>query len=312
MTAAPDTVDLEAAAWVERMARPVQDARSLALFDAWIDADPRHAERYGALHSLYASRELADAMAMPAANDTHGSPWRRPMVLASTIVACIGASLCLVPQFEHQHVTAAAGPPRTVTLADGSRVVLAGNSELDVRMTPWRRQADLVRGQAFFDVAHERTRPFEVAAGNTKARVLGTAFDIDRAPDGSTTLRVYRGAVSFGRPEGARWVVRAGEGALSTPFGLTRQPPLAATTPEWLARWLEVDDAPLAEVVAQLNRFSTSPIRLATPGIGNWRTSGRFDLHRPQRALDALALGMGLEWRKDDSGYRLTAAKEPR
>lgn len=312
MTAAPDPVDLEAAAWVERMARPVQDARALALFDSWIGADPRHAERYGALHSLYASRGLADAMAMPAANDMHGSRWWRPIALTSAIVACIGASLWLVPQFEHQHVTTTAGPVRPVTLADGSRVVLAGNSELDVRMTPWHRQADLVRGQAFFDVAHERSRSFEVAMGDTKARVLGTAFDIIRGPGDSSTLHVYRGAVSFGRSKGVRRVIRAGEGALSTPSGLTRQPPSAATTPEWVAGWLEVDDAPLAEVVAQLNRFSLKPIRLSTPGIGTLRTSGRFDLRQPQRALDALALGMGLEWRKDGNGYCLTAAKERR
>ena len=152
MNAVRDAVDMEAAAWVERMARPAHDARSLALFDAWIDADPRHAERYGALQSLYVSRELVDAMAMPAANDTHGSPWWRPMALASTIVACIGATLWLVPQFDHRHVTAAAGPPRTVTLADGSRVGLAGNSELDVRLTALGRRAELVLGLALFDV----------------------------------------------------------------------------------------------------------------------------------------------------------------
>ena len=87
MKAARDAVDLEAAAWVERMARPVQDARSLALFDAWIDADPHHAERYGALQSLSTSRDLVETMAVQAANDMRaGSTWGRSIALASAMV----------------------------------------------------------------------------------------------------------------------------------------------------------------------------------------------------------------------------------
>lgn len=310
MNAAMDSVDLAAAAWVERLARPVQDAALLSRFDAWIEVDPRHAERYGALQALWTSPELSDAMTAQAANDAPAPRWwSRHALAAAAAAACLGAGLWLAPGFAHRHVVVPAGPARTIVLEDGSRVVLAGDTELDVRLTPWNRSAALMRGEAFFDVAHRRYRPFTVAAGRTEARVLGTAFDLERQAHGGVALHVYRGAVSFGATKAQSWVVQAGEGAQWTPAGLTRSARSTADAPEWLAGWLEVDDAPLTDVVAHLNRFSVRPIVLATPGIGDWRTSGRFDLRAPRRALDGLAIGMGLTWRERDGRYIVTAAK---
>lgn len=296
MNAAIHSLDLAAATWIERLDKPVQDAELLARFDAWIEADPCHAERYGALRAVWASPELAVAMIAQAANDDMPVPRRRARRALGVValMASLGVGFWLIPGFAHRHVVVPAGQTRTIALDDGSRVVLAGDTELDVRMTPWDRNAELIRGEAFFDVAHQRFRPFAVAAGRTDARVLGTAFDLERRSDDVTALRVYRGAVSFGAGDTTHWVFRAGEGARWTPRGLTRQPKSTAAAPEWLGGWLDVEDEPLADVVAHLNRFSARPIVLATPDIGNWRTSGRFDLRAPTRALDGLALGMGL------------------
>ncbi|MEN2747270.1 FecR domain-containing protein [Sphingomonas sp. T9W2] len=309
MSLSTDAVDLAAAAWVERLARPVQDAELLARFDAWIMADPRHAERYGAVQALWVGPALAEALG---ATDTAGHRRQPRMMLAGALAACLAAGLWFMPGFAHRHVVVPAGTTRTTVLEDGSRVVLAGDSELDVRMTPWNRSAELVRGEAFFDVAHRRFRPFSVAVGDAEARVLGTAFDVERQGGGAAALRVYRGAVSFGGADRVNWVVRAGQGARWAPGGMKRLAPSSGSAPEWIGGWLEVDDWPLAEVVTRLNRFSAKPIMLATPGIGAMRTSGRFDLRHPARALDGLALGMGLAWRDTGKRYVVTAAVEQR
>lgn len=314
MNAAIDSVDLAAATWIERLEKPVQDAVLLAGFDAWIGADPCHAERYGALRALWASSELAAAMTVQAANDDRPAPRRRGRRALAGVVAaaCLGVGLWLVPGFEHRHVVVPAGQTQTMALEDGSRVVLAGDTELDVRLTPWGRNVELVRGEAFFDVAHRRFRPFTVTADRTEARVLGTAFDLERRGQGITSLRVYRGAVSFGAGDTGMWIVQAGEGARWTSGKLVRQPGSSAGAPEWIDGWLDVEDEPLADVVVQLNRFSARPIVLATPGIGHWRTSGRFDLRAPTRALDGLTLGMGLTWQERNGRYVVTAPEARR
>ncbi|WP_294203901.1 FecR domain-containing protein [uncultured Sphingomonas sp.] len=312
MSPATDVVDLAAAAWVERLARPLHNAEMLARFDTWIEADPRHAERYGALQAVWTAPELAEALREK--TTVEAPPTRNPrrFALAGALAACLAAGVWLMPGFAHQHVVVPAGQMRRLALEDGSRVVLAGNSELDVRMTPWHRSADLVRGEAFFDVAHRRFRPFSVAAGQAEARVLGTAFDVQHQADGVTALHVYRGAVSFGRSDRTGQVIRAGQAAQWTATGLKRLAGTTTNAPEWLGGWLDVDNEPLKQVVAQLNRFSAKPIVLATSDLGTQRTSGRFDLRDPARALDGLALGMGLTWRDTGERYVVTPAKDQR
>ena len=66
----------------------------------------------------------------------------------------------------------------TVTLADGTRVTLDGATRLEVRLGARRRQVELVRGEAFFDVAHDAARPF---LGHEMLRQLIAALSPEQA-----------------------------------------------------------------------------------------------------------------------------------
>jgi transmembrane sensor len=52
------------------------------------------------------------------------------------------------------------GEARMIRLADGSRVQLNTDSEIDVSLQKERRQIRFVKGEARFDVAHDPSRPF--------------------------------------------------------------------------------------------------------------------------------------------------------
>jgi hypothetical protein len=43
-------------------------------------------------------------------------------------------------------------------------------------------------GEALFDVAHDVARILEVVAGGTTVRAVGTQFDVDRRPNGTTVV----------------------------------------------------------------------------------------------------------------------------
>ena len=75
----------------------------------------------------------------------------------------------------------AAGERRVVTLADGSRLSLDASSEVTVQYRKHARDLHLLKGQARFDVAHDKSRPFSVVAGNQRVIATGTAFNIDMA-----------------------------------------------------------------------------------------------------------------------------------
>src|SRR5690606_18826920 len=76
------------------------------------------------------------------------------------------------------------GEVEDVRLEDGSRARLDANSELRVGYRWWRRNVELVRGQASFEVAHDARRPFVVAAGEGIVTARGTRFNVNRLRDG--------------------------------------------------------------------------------------------------------------------------------
>lgn len=73
---------------------------------------------------------------------------------------------------------AGVGEMPVVTLEDGSVVQLNAASAIAVEFTEKRRVIRLLRGEAFFQVAHGADRPFTVMAGTTSVTALGTAFDV--------------------------------------------------------------------------------------------------------------------------------------
>lgn len=305
--------DREAAQWVERMSVPTPAPDVARSFDAWIASHPDHAERFGRMQALWESEAFVRALSRSAWQRSRPDLLRtllgwltRPLVLpAAGAFACmIIAGLLALHSITTQSFRVAPGPAQRIALADGTRIVLSGGSRLDVRMAPWSRRATLAQGQAFFDVAHERFRRFAITSGRTSIDVLGTAFEVDREAADVVSVRVYRGLVGIESGEGA-WRARAGTAIRVT--GQTGKQ-LAAPRgdgPDWLEGWYEIEGMPMRLLVAQLNRFSARPVKLADPRIGDIPVSGRFRISETQMVLDALAATHDLRWRRDGQGYLL-------
>lgn len=77
-----------------------------------------------------------------------------------------------------------AGQRAQVTLADGSTVWLNANSTLRYpsHFSKKTRQVE-VEGEAFFDIAQNKKKPFIVSAKNIKLQVLGTKFNVHSYPE---------------------------------------------------------------------------------------------------------------------------------
>lgn len=93
---------------------------------------------------------------------------------------------------------------RLVTLSDGSKIRLNANSSIRVPepLQPDNRTLTL-KGEAWFDIEQDASRPFIITAGSTKIHVLGTQFNVK-----SDSLRqqvqvaVAEGKVSFSKENG--------------------------------------------------------------------------------------------------------------
>lgn len=87
------------------------------------------------------------------------------------------------------------GERRSITLADGSTVDLNARSKLRIEFSSAERRVELLDGQALFQVAKDKQRPFIVHSGEATVRAVGTQFDVYRKTYG-TTITVLEGRVA--------------------------------------------------------------------------------------------------------------------
>jgi transmembrane sensor len=276
MMAEHDDIDARALAsaaldWVVRTGSVAFD--DWPAFQAWLEADPRHASAYHAMS--------ADIDAMVAAVPAEVAapvvvPMRRRRWPAWAGGA-IAASLALVVGYgaietrAHPYaVETAAGSVRTVRLADGSTIAMGGSTRLMLdRNDP--RVATLERGEAMFVVRHDASDPFEVSVGGARLVDVGTAFDVKHAR-GETRVAVSEGAVDYnpGRDDirlvkGQGLLVRDGEATVTTVD--------VTSVGSWRDSVLAYEGATLAEVADDLSRALGVDLR-ADPGVAKRPFSG--------------------------------------
>lgn len=179
----------------------------------------------------------------------------------------------------------ALGDLRPLDLADGSEVILSSDSRVDVALSRQRRQVSLQRGEALFQVAKDRTRPFMVDAGGHRVTAVGTRFSVRRegeqlrviVTEGRVQLaRLNNGGAEGGEPAA---LLSAGSIALAGPGGvLVRRVPLAEAERQldWRNGYLSFEDASLREAAAEFNRYNRLKLVVTDEAAANLRVGGRF------------------------------------
>jgi len=123
-------------------------------------------------------------------------PLRQPIIGAYTQLS--GQSEQLAGQSDWKIVTNRSNQPLVVLLPDNSSVLLSIGSQLRFHTaTTYALREVFLKGEGFFEVTKDPTRPFIVYTANLTAKVLGTSFQI-RAfeTDSSTQVRVKTGKVT--------------------------------------------------------------------------------------------------------------------
>lgn len=236
----------------------------------------------------------------PGASRRPPSRRRRGLLIAAVAAVCVAApvgALLWRPGLLADHATAV-GERRSVTLADGSSVELAGASSISVDFAAGIRRVVLREGEAFFTVAGDADRPFVVEADGTRVRALGTSFDV-KLGDGSVTVAVSEQSVEVtaeGRPPvvvDSGQQVRASRGSL----GDVREADLARVE-AWRQDRLAFHETPLGDVVADLQRYRTGRIVLTEARLGDLTVSAAFEAGQADAAIDTLASTLPIRIRR--------------
>jgi len=212
---------------------------------------------------------------LPNALARRASAWRLGALAASLLIAC-GAGIAWWGYWHKGLYTTQTAEQRTVTLDDGSRIELNARTRLRVVYSSQERSVDLLEGQALFEVAKDRSRPFIVRSGDARVRAVGTRFDVHRF-GAAVKVTVLEGTVAVFQPAVSDFLVRTGEQTLVS--GQGSAPPhvtnVAAAT-AWTRGQLEFDETPLSEVADDFNRYSSRRLVLESPGLADFRISGVY------------------------------------
>ena len=275
----------QAVAWLSRLDAPeAADADWLALAD-WLEAAPENrdafdrAERLSSeiaalapdlVRGLDAARATPIIPAAPRRARRRGAPLRRWAWAAAGLAAAACLVVVVAPGLQPapiQTYQTAKGQTRVVALADGTQIALNSDTRLSVRLERQVRNVEMARGEAAFSVAHDTARPFLIAAADRRIRVVGTEFNVLDA-EGLVRVTVRRGIVGVtpvsASADDTGVLLHAGD-QLEHRTGqqvsaVHRVDPEVAFA--WRSGNLVYRDQPLREVVGDLNRYFTTPVRV--------------------------------------------------
>lgn len=216
---------------------------------------------------------------------------RKATGAAAMMVMLVAGLLWLDPAYRTEHHASAVGERKEIMLADGSRVLMNTATDLEVRWHLRSRRVAMHEGQALFEVAGQHFRPFIVTAKRTRVTVLGTVFEVLQR-DLDVTVTVLEGKVRVesmddaGRLKTAPFVLEQGDQLLSgrDRVQLRQSTDLDAAL-AWRRGQLNLDAMPLTDVLLEVQRYSTTPIRFESAQLQGLRISGIYDIRRLDEML---------------------------
>jgi transmembrane sensor len=301
----------EAAVWIARLHGPNRSSHMERECLEWQARSAAHRlafERCTDTWEDIPALTLSDAFASAASQQSmpRGSAWglradgrRWGLALAAGAVVFCGGVLA------HLYLNAGVystgvGEQQFVVLDDGTRLSLNTGSRVRVKFESSRRSVDIEDGEALFEVAKDSRRPFVVRANGNEVVAVGTVFSVRYEPgsaSGADTLAVtlIEGQVEL---HSAQRKLPAG---VHSSWALTMKPgervrvtgvfagvdsrtvqvdrPRLESVVAWKRSEAVFEDVSLSDAVAELNRYSRTPIVLVdSASLGNLRVSGVYRL----------------------------------
>jgi transmembrane sensor len=285
----------QAIEWLMRLEGEPEGSALRAEFEQWRAQSEGHRRACAAVELVWGtSRQLAPLSTERRESARAVRPWLRfrygaTVIAASALAACIAffAVPALQIRLQADYVTATA-ELRELLLEDGSRVALDASSAIAVDYTTAQRGIRLLTGQAFFEVAPSKERPFVVSTGGIEVVVTGTAFNVATSESG-VAVAVQSGAVNVLKDDAKKLSsLSAGQRIMVTRSGVRQDTVDPRDVSTWRARYIVVYDVPVREIVEQIGRHVPGMIVFGDARIANSRASGIIDLHNPADALRAL------------------------
>lgn len=322
------TLDDELTDWIIAHDRGLTGQEQVA-FDRWLQTSAAHGRAWSEAAALWEAFDhpgnddrLADMLdearqAGPRTSRFHY--WRPVAIGGSLVLTAVLAWISVMPRHDAPFATQ---PPQarqytaqyqaaSFTLADGTHLTLDAGSSVSFASLSGARTATLKSGRAYIEVSHDPRRPFRVLAGGATITDVGTQFGI-AANDHGLTVTLVEGRVRIDDPATGPKSVDLTPGQQ---FTRTQNAPgtVAAVDPHdalsWRQGYLSFDRVHLPDAIAEMNRYSRSPIIVGDHELSGFLVSGRFKAGDPQRFAEILTLTYPVKTVTDAQGRTIIRLK---
>jgi transmembrane sensor len=288
----------EAITWVLRLRSESCSSEDRRGFNDWLAQNSEHQELYARIDSQWKALDRFKGLDFPVRQEAlrYRLPYRKfekrraGLALAASLLLALGLTAFSPDGWygTDTRFSTAHGNHDTINLADGSRLELNSDTEVQVHLSRWQRSVELQRGEAFFSVVHESGRPFVVTAANGRIVDIGTEFEVYLQAE-KVLVAVQEGSVRVDATESRKLTA-------NQLLAYNRKGDFLTVTAEnvenltaWRRGQLIFDNRRLDEVLAELGRYHNTQVRLSSPALGKLKVSGSFRIDRLASALDTIA-----------------------
>lgn len=316
----------KAGEWLSVVQSGTVDTQTLAEFDSWLHEHQDHMNAYAEAEQVWRDLSLVSVLgdvdvtaALTPSRATIVRHWFAewflrpfenpsgllvglvPLVLVFLLVWSV-ADFSNSDQPSQVRYTTNIAETRELVLDDGSTVTLGAKSNILTDFSNDIRRVNLLAGEAFFSVSKEPSRPFIVTAGEMVVRVVGTQFEVKQSAE-QVHIAVLEGIVEVVLTDSLADAVSKDSTADLSRQALTAGQKVVTEKSKpvfdvveidtsqfgaWRSGFLVYEDASLAEVIADVNRYSDIEIRLGEPALGDIRITTAFGVDQIEQMLAGL------------------------
>lgn len=279
----------QAAYWQAQLSSDLVTEQHLREFELWLNERPENKIAWQEVNAFWAGLDCLTEADISGVKTGQVIAFKtpdsiRPSSRYTRPALAIAASLLLMVSlvytqggFYFADYTTAPGKQRNVILADGSEIIMNTDTAISVNYSAQHRQITLHDGEAYFVVAPDAQRPFEVQTRSGQVRALGTEFNIKtRQEDVAVTVYQHsvrvtaeNGKVLESLPEGQQLAFSGDDLSAVTSANLQRGQ-------AWRNQRMIFQDRPLADVIAELNRYRSGRIIVMDDDIKTLPVTGVF------------------------------------